>query len=98
MEVVIPSARKSAFQNDFPTSSLPRGAMRCACCAYGHASALLAPYQPPLLRALDPHGDRTRPVEDRDVIGHLPEDDDPRLRHAALPIVNDEMVRAPQPE
>src|SRR3954447_5767859 len=45
---------------------------------------------------LDLDLNRPGPVKDRDVTGHLPEDDDARLRYAAVAVIDYEMVLAPK--
>src|SRR4051794_37906424 len=43
-------------------------------------------------------GDGTRPIEDRNVARRAAEQDDPRLRHAAVTVVDHEVIGAPEPQ
>src|SRR5918993_257279 len=48
------------------------------------------------LRVLEPDGDGTGAIEDRDIARHIAKDDDARLGHAAAAIVDDEVIRTPK--
>jgi len=78
-----------------PKTEAPAAGQRRSC--VDRATALHG-CSPRLFRAFDSHGDLACTVKDRDVACDLPKNDDAWLRDTAVAVVDDKVVRPPEPE